>query len=406
MKCIEIKQHDVQPMNRFSPLQNKPYWLWLGGVFTQDAMNKYAAVNPAANIWQQCLLEQLQKMGVRLRMVSHRYEPLWPKGALFPGKQDDLNQSYEPKLVRFFNAPAMRVRSLRKGYVQALRNLLCQCGIPECVLSYNVYDYHAYAAAYLQREFGVPWIPVVADFPGFGNDSWQAYRALAEEAAGHVFLSYAAKNSSPFSKNLHMEGGIDVARAKRTLESANNEDSSTRPILYAGSLGVYGGVDSLLEAFMRIEDPRAALWICGKGKEPQIPQAIRDRVTYYGLVSQQRLDELTHQAWVLVNPRPVNLAASEMNFPSKLLHYLSFCKPVVSTWTPGLGPDYANALIVAKDSPEDIANKLDSVLGWSHAKYREHCRHVREFIKLRSWEKQAIRLKSFIEVLLRSEGRK
>jgi hypothetical protein len=83
---------------------------------------------------------------------------------------------------------------------------------------------------------------------------------------------------------------------------------------------------------------------------------------------------------VLVNPRPVETADSCTNFPSKLLEYLPYEIPIVSTRAPGIGPHYDDVLVyTASDRPEAIAATLDEVLKWGPEKRSSYARRVRTF---------------------------
>ena len=81
------------------------------------------------------------------------------------------------------------------------------------------------------------------------------------------------------------------------------------------------------------------------------------------MVPEARLAELGSAADVLVNPRPIDFEDNRTNFPSKILDYLSYKRPIVSTRTDGVGPGYDELVrFTASDDPSDIATAIDDVL--------------------------------------------
>lgn len=219
--------------------------------------------------------------------------------------------------------------------------------------------------------------------------------------SGVICLSWAVFDRERRKRRAHhLDGG--VSRVPIGEEPRFDPGS----ILYTGALSEYGGTTLLVEAFHRIKDPSAKLWVCGKGHSSAIDRAkARDmRIAVFGVVAESRLAELTSAAAVLANPRPPALQASEDNFPSKVLEYLSYGKPVVSTWTPGLGPGYRDVLLVAESgSVEHYANALRAALALGpddRARMRARIRRYLDSEKL--WSVQAARLIEWVREGIRA----
>ncbi len=51
-----------------------------------------------------------------------------------------------------------------------------------------------------------------------------------------------------------------------------------------------------------------------------------------------------------------------MNFPSKILEYLTYCKPVISTLTPGLLSEYKEVCHIVDADPSSIRNGIIEAL--------------------------------------------
>jgi glycosyltransferase involved in cell wall biosynthesis len=99
-----------------------------------------------------------------------------------------------------------------------------------------------------------------------------------------------------------------------------------------------------------------------------------------GMLPEAELERVAEAATVLVNPRPIDSDDSCMNFPSKVLDYLSYERPIVSTRAPGIGPEYEDVLVfTASDSPASLAAAIDEVFEWTPARYAEAVSRIRAF---------------------------
>lgn len=375
--------------------------LWIGSVFDENTMLNSPAVSPAANRWQSGLIRALRETGCTVQMIGHRPEPVWPRGDFYiegglmevPLMGDQ--QCVPQHLVRYLNIYRFRDFLLKRRYFSSFRRNLQSPEVPQCVLSYNV-NSHSYAVGREAMHRGIPWIPIVADGPGEPQAYYQLEQKL-RAAAGVIFLSWYSFENWSGGPKIHLDGGVATVSAQETSLPCSD---SQRVIFYSGVLNQYGGVDLLLDAFNKIENPNVRLWICGKGDHPKLRYALKqdNRITFYGCVDEMTLKQLSRQAWVMVNPRPNAVIDSKHNFPSKVLEYLSYGKPVISTWTPGLAPDYQQVLqIPDQETPAGLADIIEQNLQWSFHKYQENAIKIYSFLeKQKTWIIQAERLKKWI----------
>jgi glycosyltransferase involved in cell wall biosynthesis len=278
------------------------------------------------------------------------------------------------------------------------------------VFSYNALSPEAPIARWLQSEFDVPWICVVADYPETSDpsvstlrrrapDVYGAYqRHLIRQAAGRLYLSWALFNEAGQEPKLHLEGGIAALQP----ELAPLAVRGPRVVMFTGSLNVLTGIDFLLRAFARVRDRNCELWICGRGHlEKQVVAATRGdaRIRYYGMVPRERLHELMGRADVFVNPRPSALPENRANFPSKLLEYLSWARPVISTLTPGVPPGYRSVLLpVVEEIEEGLANTLSEALAHLREERDARSERIRAFVEENLlWSVQIERLVRWLE---------
>jgi|ERR1039457_583899 glycosyltransferase involved in cell wall biosynthesis len=380
-------------------MKNKlSYILYLGGIFSEETMLASPAVSPAANRWQRGLMRALIDFNHDIRILGHIPEPLWPKGrSCINRDMGNIALGITGELVKYWNVPFVRSCSLAAGYKHIFQEMCETYGRPSCLVSYNLYPYTIAVARYAHDRYGVPWVCIVADAPDPGPELDQ-HDQMLNDAAGRIFLSWKCFVDCSLKPTLHLDGAIDCLRFSPDI-IPTKEDK--RAVLYSGVVNQYGGVDLLLKAFELIKDSSIELWLCGKGENNEIHRSVQKdaRIKWYGLVTDEHLKELSVRASVFINPRPVNLPASANNFPSKILEYLSYGKPVISTWTEGLSPEYKKILTVLdNDSPECLAQTIEKVLAWDTATRLETAKETYEFMNAKKlWSIQAKRLISWLE---------
>ncbi|MEW6088393.1 MAG: glycosyltransferase family 4 protein [bacterium] len=373
--------------------------LWLGGIFSEDSLVKHPATSPAANRWQAGLIKALSEQGFSIVLISHLPEPIWPRGKYNPGSFGDLDPGFDSRFVHYWNIPLLRVASLRRVYIKAICEICEKRGNPLAVFSYNPNPESITAGLYAQKNYHVPWIDICADQYDPGPN-WARYPSGADMAKGHVFLSYHAFQNCPFPKKLHLDGGISLLRFNPETQS-NKGSENKKIVLYTGMMSVWGGVSFLLKAFEQIRDTNIELWICGHGSSSDLKAALKQdsRIRFFGLVPESQLQKMCRQASVLVNPRPSRVPGNNMNFPSKILEYLSYGKPVISTWTSGLSPEYRDVLEVLKEETEDcLAKTIENVLHWPDNRIGQNSMKIKDFLlKKKTWSYQADRLINWLQ---------
>ena len=362
--------------------------LWLGPVLGEDTLNRFLAVSPAANRWQIGLIHALQETGLQVSVVGHLPEPAWPRGWLRVKDTDgSLPPSIQGRLTGYWNLPTWRNRSLSSGYRKLIRGL----GISETsagvVVTYNASPANVAGAAYARERYDMPWVCIVAD------------GGAPPDADGYVFLSwrcYQAFNGPRLK--LHLDGGVSEIRFSPQA-SACESQSRRKVVMYTGAMTPYAGAAFLVRAFHQSNDPQAELWICGKGSNPDVERiaAIDARIKLWGFVSENELTDLMQRADVFVNPRPSNIAGNKRNFPSKVLEYLPYGKPVISTWTEGLSPEYHDVLVVLeRETEECLSATIQTVLNWDAGQRQLLIQKVAQFLENRLWRVQAGRFLNWL----------
>lgn len=374
--------------------------MWLGPMPSREALSELPALSPAAVLWEEGFFAGLRAQGFELSVVSHRPEPLWPRGRLLPGtRAAPADTAFPTHLVGHANAPGLRARSLAGAY--AREGLELAASQPFAfVATFNPLPWHVAAATALVRRHGTPWISFLLD-DVLHDPTLERYARATRLAAGHVALSAAAVEKItallPERPVLHLDGAIERWQG--------DEPEPLHPgppqVVYSGAHTEEAGMSLLVEAIPRVT-AEAMFTITGdRGRHPGLGSLMaRDpRVQMVGWVSPADLETICRSASAFVNPRPPAHGLSLASFPSKLMTYLAYGKPVASTWTPGLADSYRDLLLVADDgTPEGLANAIDLAVAMD-ARGRSILRdRIKAFlVPGRLWETQGARFADFLE---------
>lgn len=371
-------------------------------VFLASVASKEQWHRPGANIpmakWAAGLIEGLRGNGAEPVVLGHQYERSWPFGQLFPGRQGGLDPNYVDQTVPFSNLPLIRNFELKHAYARAIRRLgFEQPGA--CILTYNPLPWHVYAARKFQQNGGI-WVNIVLDFDEKDlGEEWRDFNTLCGAADGQVFLSWWAYEQSPSPQKLFLDSGVSSVHFEP--DQLMPVKGKNKRVVYAGKIGGYGGSELMAKTFRSVKGEDVEFLICGRGQCDALSHAasVDSRIKLIGFVDDYELDELCRTASVFFNPRDPHYSNNRMIFPSKLLQYLAYGKPVVSTYTDGISPEYNSVLqIPPSNGAEELAVELRKTLDLSDQELLELMGRQYTFVtQQRSWQCQAERLLAFIK---------
>lgn len=367
-------------------MNKRPRILWLEGIFDERTIGTFPASSPAVNFWHAGFVGALGTAGCEVTLIGHPYDRIWPMGRVIVNADDaSLAPGFSGKVVGYLNVPFLRERTQSFNYLRRVKAYVAAHGRPDYVFTFN--DTPATPAAeYLSRELGVPWIYIAGDGPA---------RVGAD---GYLYQNwvYYESPSAPGPK-IHLDGGLPVLEAVE----ADSAQRTPKALMYMGALTEHGGAVQLARAFHTLRDADIELWITGRGTNAELEQlaASDTQIKLYGFVGQDELHRLASRARIFANPRPTAFAPNRLNYPSKLLHCLAYGRPVLSTFTEGLSPDYREVLIPIGDETEaGLAQAIREALGMPDNEYQAWCERVARFNITRAWARQIERLLNWLEL--------
>jgi glycosyltransferase involved in cell wall biosynthesis len=125
-------------------------------------------------------------------------------------------------------------------------------------------------------------------------------------------------------------------------------------------------VKKLIDAFKLLNNPSYRLHLYGLGDMvDNMEEYIEDdpRISYRGVVPNQKVVEEQLKATLLVNPRPSDEEFTKYSFPSKNVEYMVSGTPLITTNLPGMPKEYHEFVYLFDDeSVEGMHRSLQTVL--------------------------------------------
>lgn len=369
------------------------------GSVARECQWKQQGANIPMSKWLKGLLGALLETNQSVIAAGHLYEASFPKGRLFP-PVSQLDEGLINYPIKFSNLPFIRNSELSFRYSRVARRFR-KSGVPVLV-TYNPQPWHISAAKSFQK-LGGKWVNLVLDFDEKDlGKNWSGFDRLCGSADAHVFLSWWGFENCPYPNKLHLDSGVSNLHfePKEILEGS---ETKKKIVLYAGKITEHAGASLMARAILQTKGNDLEFRICGRGQNKELDEAVRKdpRIKLIGYVGDKELYQQCLDADIFLNPREPLHSENRLIFPSKILEYLAYGKPVVSTWTDGLAPVYRDLLFVAEPSnPEGLSCQITKALEQSSEAALERRRKLYAFLtNERSWKHQAQRLIYFIEKL-------
>lgn len=345
--------------------------LYIGQWASDAALLGREAPSLAAANWIRPLLAELVALGHDIRVLTHARERMFPYGHPRPGRDADIDATLPFTRLGYWNLPFLRTASLRRAYAKAARNFR-----PDIVLTYNLLPENLAAVRTLVAN-GARWFPIVLDW--YGED---LKMALAPASGVVVLSDFLRRTLAARLPTLLLDGGV-------TLRPPSTAQTDGRTLVYSGA------ATPLVVEVVRAVARRDVRFVI-TGKDPYgLLTVLKDdpRVTLTGALPAERLDAVCRAADVFLAPRETGTDFARTTFPSKVLAYLAYAKPIVSTWTEGLTSDYREILDLAPLA--DFPAHIDHWLAASEAERTALATRIRRFAAMHTWAVQARRLDEF-----------
>lgn len=207
----------------------------------------------------------------------------------------------------------------------------------------------------------------------------------------------AAKLYAPNVPYIVMEGAVDV----ESVPPFHYINPKQKNVVFTGSLQKHNGIVEVVEAFKKLQDYDVELNIYGKGefRDYVIETSKRyPNIKYCGTRSNDDILEIQREAYLLINPRPVDNYISQVTFPSKIFEYMVSGTPVLTTKLNGFHEEYFDTMYFIENNDVDsIIEGMKYVLNQTPQQMKDIARKAYTMVKTKkNWDIQTSRIFDFI----------
>lgn len=370
--------------------------IWCGASLNFNGLERYKGEPPSATQWIKGFLTGIEDNDMNIEGYAPIWDSYFPKGKLFPGAPKFLDSSLNQKIVKYLNLPFLREYSVALVLARKIKKSIRKNGKPLAILNYNTYPHYCRALKSVVSKYpDVLWINVVLDLDDPEIDNWSSFKKDTEGSQGAIFLSWWGFQNSPLQNNLHMDSGWSGV-----LPAYKIPDKKV--FIYAGKMAEYGGVNVLVEAIKRIDRSDIIFKFYGKGSNAKLNELARvdKRVELGGFVTDEELNRVCENAYAFLSPRDNNHQGTKMIFPSKILFYLKYQKPIISSFLPGMSPDYKNVLIEPDDDSVSAWKKeIEGICNYSSIDMKKVQEKTIILLEKKTWQKQGEKVLNFVRTI-------
>ena len=327
----------------------------------------------AANTFQSNLLSGFKGQPCNVTIMNTLPMASYPKyNQLVMNTQKGDLLGFDSVEIGYINLPFIKQHSRYKNYKKQIKKWISETEGEKYIIAYSLYLPFEKIFKYIKRKYpDIKTGLICTDLPcEYGILPKNKLKATIQYRYGKKLLKYAKYCDFFTVLTDEMKHPLNIGDRKYTvIEGICNDKltdkspiSSTKAVLYTGTLHKQFGILTLLEAFSLIEDHEAELWICGGGDSKAEVEAAAEkdsRIKFFGYVSKETVHDLQRKAFMLINPRQNDGEYTKYSFPSKTMEYMLSGKPVLMYKLSGIPAEYDPYLhYIEGDSAEDMKNAI------------------------------------------------
>lgn len=386
--------------------------LFIGYAINMEEASQVYGASVAGNKMQINLLEQLAKHSdVKIKCITIYPTAAYPQGKVRIKKETiHLFGELSSLKIGFLNLKILKQIYIILSTVFTAASIVKKEHIT-LIVTFNMFPEIGIPVQWIKKRYHCKIVSLLADLPIDDTEGRNIYSMLLRKifdyftkksiqvCDGIIALNSNAVNLyAPKVPYTIVEGGVD----SRDVCDLIKKHHRRKNIVYSGALVEYSGIINLIEAMKRVCDNEIVLDIYGNGQlKDYIMQCASkmQNVNYYGMVDNETIKEVQREAFLLVNPRPIDHKISMVTFPSKIMEYMVSGTPVLTTKLNGLSEEYLDKMFIVEDNePCKLATKINEIVKMSNIELDNKAMKARNFVlEHKTWEKQGEKIYQFLK---------
>jgi len=311
---------------------------WISNLYNYKFLKSNDFLSPAATEWQTQFIQALKKYSNhKVHLINFNYSKYWPIGKIFIKKNLFNLKNINNYSFNYINLPFIKDINIKQQISKKFD--IYKNEKKKILFTYNFDKNIISSARNLKSSNHIKWIAIVADFDE--KDKKKIEQEI-EKADLVIYLSNYAFKKSKLKKKMLIQGGIDQIKKCKIKK--------IKTFLYSGSLGPWIDIEKFIVDFLKFKKEKIKFFITSNNKKYFKKNLNIDnkKIRFLGFKNKQDLNKLSKKVDIFVNLRNENNFDNNNNFPSKILHYLKYCKPIISTDQLSYRDELRNVLVIKK----------------------------------------------------------
>ncbi|SEW39793.1 glycosyltransferase family 4 protein [[Clostridium] fimetarium] len=407
-----VRQYTIESMvKRHMEVLKVTNILFLGyAINKEEALNLYGA-SIAGNKMQINVLENLSLyQDLNIKCITIYPTAAYPRGKMFVKKQSiRLFDEFYSLKVGFINLPILKQFFETISTYNTAKKIIKKERI-DIIFTFNMFPQIGLPAKWLKKKYGCKIVSLLADLPIDDNVGKKGLYILLRKIFDYstrkailccdkiiALNKHAVDLYAPGLEYIIVEGGAGF----EDIMDIPIKTFSRKNIVYSGALVEYSGIINLIEAMKYVSDKEVVLDIYGSGQIMEYVMQCADltqNVKYHGKVDNNTMKKIQGEAYLLINPRPIENLISKVTFPSKIFEYMISGTPVLTTKLNGFTDDYMDTMFfVDSNDPIILADKINEIMSLSLGELSEKALKAWKFVsENKTWRKQCEKIYKFI----------
>jgi hypothetical protein len=361
--------------------------LYVGVLLNPKIVSKYYGVSNATNNWQYEFIKSINDINNSISVVSYISEKTWPFGKLFP--KIELKDLEGLNIINTFTY--LNIYYLREFFIYfKIKKIILKylkTNSFDFMITFNSLIRNKLITNFVKSKLGKATISITGD------------GQICDLSDISIIQNYNSFLNCRKKYKFFYQGGIPKYKS-------NNITLSPLNLIFTGTITKLTGIEEFAEQFGDLKIPGIELHIYGKGDFNKLYSLEKkyNNIFIHGYVSILELENAMLNAFAFVNPRNDKEESNQNTFPSKLLEYISYGKPILSSFSNSLDEEF-NKLLLLYDSNNimSLNEQLMVIKNMNNDELTAHKNKLRLYTINNSWEKSTDSLLKYLQSFLISK---